>query len=101
MPSNTELTNNTLYTAGEAYIQTTANKWLTCRKHLNNIIVKINKAINRGEFEVNVEPGYCTADDIEFLQKHGYKFIPKKDNGTYYDIINWDIKDGNNENTNC
>lgn len=87
------ISSNTFFTAGEAYIQATANKWQQARKHLNSTIIKINKAINQGKFEIEVEPGFCTEVDIEFLENHGYKFLSREKIGGYYDKISWNIKE--------
>lgn len=96
--SENNLANNTLFTAGEAYIQATANKWLKSRKHLNQVIIKINKAIEQGKFEIDVDPGFCTETDIEFLKNHGYNFKKRFEIGSYYDKIDWNIREQNKEN---
>ena len=84
-----ELSTTELLTAGEAYIQTTANKWANARKKLEPVIIRINKAIKNGKFSIELEKGKIGDVEIEFLENHGYKYI--RSNIGWADTIDWDV----------
>lgn len=83
-----------LLNAQEAYMQSTTNKYKVARKHLKNIIIKINNAIEKGNYSIDVESGSLTDVDIEYLEYHGYKFTKT---GKFFDIISWKLEDEMNK----
>lgn len=83
-----------LLNAQEAYMQSTTNKYKVARKHLKNVIIKINNAIEKGSYSIDVEGGSLTDVDIEYLEYHGYKFIKT---GKFFDMISWKLEDEMNK----
>ena len=75
-----------LLNAQEAYMQSTTNKYKIARKRLRSVIISINKAIENGKYEIEIEKNKLTPVDIEYLEYHGYKYVTT---GNFVNLITW------------
>ena len=75
-----------LLNAQEAYMQSTTNKYKIARKRLRSVIISINKAIENGKYEIEIEKNKLTPVDIEYLEYHGYKYV---NTGNFFNLITW------------
>ena len=75
-----------LLNAQEAYMQSTTNKYKIARKRLRGVIISINKAIEKGKYEIEIEKNKLTPVDIEYLEYHGYKYVTT---GNFVNLITW------------
>ena len=75
-----------LLNAQEAYMQSTTNKYKIARKRLTSVIISINKAIENGKYEIEIEKNKLTPVDIEYLEYHGYKYVIT---GNFVNLITW------------
>ena len=75
-----------LLNAQEAYMQSTTNKYKIARKRLRGVIISINKAIENGKYEIEIEKNKLTPVDIEYLEYHGYKYV---NTGNFFNLITW------------